>query len=91
MDNIAKTTYKDDVLDISKNTRRKYNMITNNDSTVSFEDATEYIQNGDEIGSAVLNTIFSMLGGFSLKVLTQGEFDSLSVKEENTLYFIKEE
>lgn len=45
-----KSDYKDDVLNESKNTRRKYNMIQNEDGTVSLEDVTEYEQIGDEIG-----------------------------------------
>lgn len=38
---VLKTNYKEDVLAAS-NTKRKYNMITNDDGTVSFEDVTEY-------------------------------------------------
>lgn len=50
-----KTTYKDDVLDTSKNTKRKYNMIQNSDGTVSLDDVTEYTQQGDDFGSADIN------------------------------------
>lgn len=50
-----KTTYVDDVLDTSKNTLRKYNMIQNSDGTVSFEDVTDYKQVGDSFGSADIN------------------------------------
>lgn len=50
-----KTDYKDDILDISKNEKRKYNMITNSDGTVSFEDVTEYSQVGDSFGGADIN------------------------------------
>lgn len=52
-----KTTYQDDVLDTSKNTKRKYNMITNSDGTVSFEDVTEYSQVGDTFGASQVNEI----------------------------------
>lgn len=55
MADFLKTNYVDDVLDTSKNTRRKYNMITNPDGTVSFEDVTAYKQVGDSYGSAILN------------------------------------
>lgn len=48
------TNFKDDVF-ASGTTRRKYNMITNNDGTVSFEDVTEYTQNGDNFGAAQIN------------------------------------
>lgn len=44
------TNYKDDILS-SSNERRKYNMITNSDGTVSFEDVTDYTQNGSYFGA----------------------------------------
>lgn len=50
-----KTDYKDDVLDTSKNEKRKYNIIQNEDGTVSLEDVTEYSQVGDSFGAADIN------------------------------------
>lgn len=50
-----KTTYKDDVLNTSANEKRKYNMITNEDGTVSLVDATDYSQVGDSFGAADIN------------------------------------
>ena len=50
-----KTNYKDEVLDISKNEKRKFRMIQNDDGTVSFDDATEYTQQGDNFGAADIN------------------------------------
>lgn len=50
-----KTDYKDDVLDTNKNTQRKYQMIQNEDGTVSFVDVTEYSQEGDSFGSSDIN------------------------------------
>lgn len=50
-----KTDYKDDVLDTTQNTKRKYQMIDNGDGTVSFEDVTEYIQQGDSFGADDIN------------------------------------
>lgn len=50
-----KTTYKDDVLNTSANEKRKYNMITNEDGTVSLVDATDYLQVGDSFGAADIN------------------------------------
>lgn len=47
--------YKDDVLDTSMGGRRRYNLIQNDDGTVSFEDVTEYTQTGDNYGAAQLN------------------------------------
>ena len=51
-----KTTYLDDVLDVSSNERRKYQMITNNDGTVSFVDVTDYTQVGDSFGAKDINS-----------------------------------
>ena len=50
-----KTNYVDDVLDTSVNEKRKYNMIQNADGTVSFNDVTTYMQNGDTYGSNDVN------------------------------------
>lgn len=58
-----KTNYKDDILDISKNEKRKYNMITNSDGTVSFEDVTEYSQVGDSFGAGDVNLITQRVNG----------------------------
>ena len=52
-----RTDYKDDVLDTSVNTQRKYQMTTNEDGTVSFADATEYSQVGDTFGAADVNAM----------------------------------
>lgn len=67
-----KTNYKDDVLNTSKNTKRKYNTIQNSDGTISLEDVTEYMQNGDDFGAADINAtnakvnmVNSNLGGLS--------------------------
>lgn len=49
------TNLKDDILNSSVNTRRKYRMIENGDGTYSFEDATEYNQVGDEYGAGLIN------------------------------------
>lgn len=52
-----RTDYKDDILDTEINKRRKYQMITNEDGTVSFEDVTEYLQEGDSFGALDVNAI----------------------------------
>lgn len=49
------TNYQDDILDTSQNTNRKYRMIENQDGTVSFEDVTEYLQNGSQLGASGIN------------------------------------
>ena len=49
------TNYKDDVLATSMGKKRRYNIIQNDDGTISLEDATEYTQVGDNYGAAQLN------------------------------------
>lgn len=61
-DTTLKTDYKDDVLDTSKNTRRKYQMIQNDDGTVSFVDVTEYSQVGDSFSAADINATNEAVG-----------------------------
>lgn len=55
MADLLRTDYKDDVLNTEVNTQRKYQMITNDDGTVSFIDVTDYAQVGDGFGGAVVN------------------------------------
>lgn len=64
-----KTNYKDDILDLSKNTQRKYEMITNADNTVSFVDVTQYEQVGDTFGAQVLNAITNITN-YSLQIVS---------------------
>lgn len=52
-----RTDYVDDKLDISKNSIRKYNMINNDDGTVSFADATAYSTKGTSFGAKDVNDI----------------------------------
>ena len=71
-----KENYQDDILDVSKNTRRRYRMITNSDGTVSFEDVTAYSQTGSTFAAADINAvnkevnkISSMVNGNSFRIL----------------------
>ena len=50
-----KTDYKNDILNTEVNTNRKFNMIQNQDGTVSFVDVTEYDQHGDNFGASDIN------------------------------------
>lgn len=50
-----KEDYLDDILDTSVNEKRKYRMINNADGTISLEDVTEYLQNGDNFGASDIN------------------------------------
>lgn len=52
-----KTDYKDDILDTSVNTKRKYRMTNNPDGTVSFDDETVYTQEGDNFSASDANAI----------------------------------
>lgn len=54
---MLKTDYKDQLLNTSVNTERKYNMLENSDGTVSFADATVYSQNGDTFGASDINAV----------------------------------
>lgn len=88
-----KTNYKDDILDLTQNTQRKYRMITNDDDTVSFEDVTEYSQVGDSFGGADVNAITTVVNrvGFTevFGVLTAGETEVVlsdaSITEDSTV------
>lgn len=80
-----KTNYVDDILDTDKNTRRKYNMITNSDGTVSFEDVTEYIQEGDSYGSKDINEAneaINKLQSFKSATLTSGN-TTVNISDES--------
>lgn len=60
---MLKNNYKDDVLDVTQNTSRKYNLINHEDGTVSLEDKTVYLQNGDTFGASDLNAIVNAIQG----------------------------
>lgn len=55
---------------------------------------TYYITDGDSSVDPVvedsLEEIFTRLGGLSFVALTQAEYDALTTKEENTIYFTTE-
>lgn len=50
-----RTDYKNTIIDTSVNARQKFNMISNADGTVSFEDVTTYKQIGDAFDAADIN------------------------------------
>ena len=92
-----KTNYKDDVLDTSKNEKRKFRMIQNDDGTVSFDDATEYTQQGDAFGAADINATnakineqnqsLTKLNNKGLKTLNSN-YASYYYKNGNTVYIV---
>ena len=50
-----RTDYKDEILDVSVNAKRKYRQVDNGDGTISFVDVTEYSQQGDPFGAGDIN------------------------------------
>lgn len=61
--------FKDDVLASSMDGKRRYNMITNSDGTVSFEDVTTYSQEGSNFGSAQINNTNGAINTINNNVL----------------------
>jgi hypothetical protein len=61
-----KTDYKDD---IPKTAQRKYELINNDDGTVSLKDVTEYTQVGDTFGAGDINTITNAVNNLNSDVL----------------------
>lgn len=56
-----KTDYKDDIINTTSNEKRQYEMIQNDNGTVSFNDVTVYEQVGDILGAKELNEISEKL------------------------------
>lgn len=52
---ILSTNYKDDILNVSTEGKRKYRMNYNDDGTVSFVDVTPYDQEGSDYGAGDIN------------------------------------
>lgn len=50
-----RTDYKDQILDASANTQRKFRQVNNSDGTISLEDVTSYSQQGDPFGAGDIN------------------------------------
>lgn len=67
-----KTDYKDD---IPKTAQRKYELINNDDGTVSLQDVTEYTQVGDTFGAGDINktnkAVNDLLGGTTYSTVEQ--------------------
>ena len=64
-----RTDYKDQLLDSSVNTKRKYDLVDGTGKVVAenvtFEDKTVYTQDGDTFGAAEVNKIHSELNGLN--------------------------
>ena len=59
-----KTDYKNDILADSMNDLRRYEMINNDDETVSFRDVSEYTQKVDRVTAGVMNEIGEAINTF---------------------------
>lgn len=89
-----KTSYTEDQLDISKNTKRKYNITNNADGTKSLEDVTEYIVKGDKFGAgdinatnAAVNKIGTITKGTLAAGATQITLTNPDIKTNSALSF----
>lgn len=86
-----KTDYKDAVFQ----EKRKYQMIQNDDGTVSFEDVTSYTQEGDSFGAKDINDTntetnknTAALGGLKFQIVTELPSDASS--QSDTVYILLE-
>ncbi len=79
-----RTDHKDDILDLTQNTQRKYRMITNDDGTVSFVDMTVYSQVGDSFGAAELNEIANAVKNASGGIqYIHGDVDEIQIQDDD--------
>ena len=62
------TNYRDDVLDTSVNTKRKFTMIDNGDGTYSFDDETVYSVVGSDYGASDINRTNQAVNNLNAKV-----------------------
>lgn len=76
-----RTDYKDEILDVSVNTQRKYRQVDNGDGTISFVDVTVYSQKGDTFGAGDVNKINSSLVDLITGTIPSGE-TSITLTDE---------
>lgn len=81
-----RTDYKDDILDLTQNTQRKYRMITNADGTVSFEDVTAYSQVGDSFGAADINSLALAISESSGNIDYFPDEDMIKIKDSDGVW-----
>ena len=65
-----KVDYKNDILASSMDGKRQYTMIENQNGTVSFEDVTEYDQEGDTLSAGDFNTTNAEINGLTKVVIS---------------------
>lgn len=85
---LLKTDYQDDILDLTQNANRKFNEVTNQDGSKSFEDVTEYEQEGTPFGANDVNAITKALTdethGVSFQFGIDGNGDYGYIKDGET-------
>lgn len=74
-----KTDYKNDILADSMNGLRRYEMINNDDGTVSFRDVSEYTQTGDGVTAGAMNSIGTHINSIENFLPLRYEVDEVSV------------
>lgn len=67
------TNYVDDILDTSKNTKRKYRRTANSDGTYSYTDVTEYTQQGSQFGAGDVNLISQVINQLVLQTIASND------------------
>ena len=65
-----KVNYKNDILASSMGGKRQYNMINNQNGTVSFEDVTDYDQEGDILSAGDFNNTNAEINGLTRVVIS---------------------
>jgi len=85
---LLKTDYQDDILDLTQNANRKFNEVVNQDGSKSFEDVTEYEQEGTPFGANDINAITKALTdeahGVSFQFGIDGNGDYGYIKDGET-------
>lgn len=76
-----KTNYTDDLLNVSQNKLRKYQILNNDDGTISLIDVTDYTSVGSELTSTDINAITKQINSNTDKI---GEADISAVGDGTT-------
>lgn len=62
---ILPTNFLDDIMNVSMNGKRRYNLINNPDGTISLEDVTKYDQVGSAFGGGQINQTNAVVNGLN--------------------------
>ena len=91
-----RTDYTNDILDTSKNTERKYNIKNSNgtivEENVTFEDVTEYEQEGSRFGASDINATNTKVNELDSNLInSNGESFRFGYQDGKRGYLINEE